>query len=240
MENTPMLALEQQQTLPTIMSRRRMAPAFDLSLSLLTNPAMNHHVAFYPLDFGLQHGLVGHLDVNAFGSSDIQEPISLPPCFTVTHELAQVREAQNAIVEVDGSPLVKAESASPEDFGLLLCNDPLESLETLAHPQEANFGTDVDVLMRTIQTKTKSRPQQQPTPHAYGASTYRSSSATSIGSGSDPERGAEKLRGSAKTMRKRYECDAPSCNKSFFQKTHLEIHMRAHTGYKPFVSSAGH
>jgi len=28
----------------------------------------------------------------------------------------------------------------------------------------------------------------------------------------------------------------PDCNKSFFQKTHLEIHIRAHTGAKPFVS----
>jgi hypothetical protein len=29
----------------------------------------------------------------------------------------------------------------------------------------------------------------------------------------------------------------PDCNKSFYQKTHLEIHIRAHTGAKPFVSS---
>lgn len=237
MDTTTMLAPEQQQTLPTILSRRRMAPAFDLSLSLLTNPAMNHHSSYYALDFGLQHGMAGHLDVNTFGASDTQEPISLPPSFTVTHDLPQMREARNTITEVDSSPLVKAESASLEDFGFLLCNDPLESLDILAHPQEANFGTDVDVLMRTIQTKTKFRPQQQLTPRPYGV---RSSSTTSIGSASDPDRGTEKHRGTGKTMRKRYECDAPSCTKSFFQKTHLEIHMRAHTGYKPFVSSPGY
>lgn len=237
MDAATMLALEQQQTLPTMMSRRRMAPAFDLSLSLLTNPAMDHHSSFYSLDFDLQHDIAGHLDVNAFGASNTQEPISLPPSLTVTHDLPQVREARNAIVEVNSSPLVKAESASPEDFGFLLCNDPLESLETLAQPQEANFGTDVDVLMRTIQTKTKSRPQQRLTPSSYGV---RSSSTTSIGSGSDPDRGSERHRGNGKTTRKRYECDILSCTKSFFQKTHLEIHMRAHTGYKPFVSSTGH
>jgi uncharacterized Zn-finger protein len=28
----------------------------------------------------------------------------------------------------------------------------------------------------------------------------------------------------------------PGCSKSFYQKTHLEIHVRAHTGAKPFVS----
>ncbi|KAL9093346.1 MAG: hypothetical protein Q9165_004087 [Trypethelium subeluteriae] len=29
----------------------------------------------------------------------------------------------------------------------------------------------------------------------------------------------------------------PDCDKSFYQKTHLEIHIRAHTGVKPFVCS---
>lgn len=36
--------------------------------------------------------------------------------------------------------------------------------------------------------------------------------------------------------RKRYQCTIEDCNKSFYQKTHLEIHTRAHTGVKPFVS----
>jgi hypothetical protein len=38
--------------------------------------------------------------------------------------------------------------------------------------------------------------------------------------------------------RKRYQCNMPGCNKSFYQKTHLEIHVRAHTGAKPFVCKA--
>ena len=234
-----MLALE-QQALPTVASRHRMAPTFDLSLSLLTNSTMNYPTPFYSLGFGLQHGLAAQLDVTAFDPPGTQQPTSLPPSFTLTHhELPQVREARNAIIEVDSSPLVKAESGSPEDFGFTLCNDSLQGLELPAHPQEANFGTDVDVLMRAIQTKSKSPPHQQLTLSSYGTSTRRSSSTTSIGSGSDHDRGTEKDRGSGKT-RKRYGCDAPSCTKSFFQKTHLEIHMRAHTGYKPFVSRSGH
>lgn len=36
--------------------------------------------------------------------------------------------------------------------------------------------------------------------------------------------------------RKRYPCPMPDCGKGFYQKTHLEIHVRAHTGAKPFVS----
>ncbi|KAL9078087.1 MAG: hypothetical protein Q9157_002998 [Trypethelium eluteriae] len=35
--------------------------------------------------------------------------------------------------------------------------------------------------------------------------------------------------------KKRYQCTMPDCDKSFYQKTHLEIHIRAHTGVKPFA-----
>jgi len=38
--------------------------------------------------------------------------------------------------------------------------------------------------------------------------------------------------------RKRYLCSMPDCTKSFYQKTHLEIHIRAHTGAKPFECKA--
>lgn len=32
----------------------------------------------------------------------------------------------------------------------------------------------------------------------------------------------------------KYKCDFPDCNKSFSQKTHLEIHGRSHTGERPY------
>jgi transposase-like protein len=48
---------------------------------------------------------------------------------------------------------------------------------------------------------------------------------------------AEKTKSSQKT-KKRYLCSMPDCHKSFYQKTHLDIHTRAHTGVKPFVSQA--
>ena len=35
--------------------------------------------------------------------------------------------------------------------------------------------------------------------------------------------------------KKRYECEFEGCYKSFYQKTHLEIHTRAHSGDKPYV-----
>ncbi|PLB44559.1 hypothetical protein P170DRAFT_288329 [Aspergillus steynii IBT 23096] len=42
-----------------------------------------------------------------------------------------------------------------------------------------------------------------------------------------PESGSKKKR--------EYVCTLPECGKSFAQKTHLDIHTRAHTGDKPFI-----
>ncbi|THY96656.1 hypothetical protein D6C92_03790 [Aureobasidium pullulans] len=75
-------------------------------------------------------------------------------------------------------------------------------------------STDIDALMKAIQSKhtkaaeeaSKPMPREQPT------------------EASSPPK-----------PRKRYQCSMPDCNKSFYQKTHLEIHTRAHTGVKPFV-----
>jgi hypothetical protein len=40
----------------------------------------------------------------------------------------------------------------------------------------------------------------------------------------------------SKGTKKRYLCTIEGCAKSFYQKTHLDIHERAHTGAKPYVS----
>ncbi|OBT49620.1 hypothetical protein VE04_09875, partial [Pseudogymnoascus sp. 24MN13] len=41
--------------------------------------------------------------------------------------------------------------------------------------------------------------------------------------------------GGGEDPKKRYECHIGECRKAFFQKTHLEIHIRAHTGAKPYT-----
>ncbi|UPX12352.1 DNA-binding transcription factor [Ascochyta rabiei] len=76
-----------------------------------------------------------------------------------------------------------------------------------------NFGTDVDTLMKAIQAKQSDNPQPAQTRKEEESKT-----------GQKP--------------RKRYQCTMPGCDKSFYQKTHLEIHVRAHTGAKPFVCKA--
>jgi hypothetical protein len=76
----------------------------------------------------------------------------------------------------------------------------------------AVFSTDIDTLMRAIQQKTgdsEAQPQRKEKPRVAEAPVTK--------------------------PKKRYQCDVPDCGKAFYQKTHLEIHTRAHTGIKPFL-----
>ncbi|KAK4622000.1 Asparagine-rich zinc finger protein AZF1 [Fulvia fulva] len=75
------------------------------------------------------------------------------------------------------------------------------------------FATDIDTLMRAIQTKTGSATEQR----------QKDQPQVTITEISPPK------------PKKRYECDVSDCGKAFYQKTHLEIHTRAHTGIKPFL-----
>ena len=89
---------------------------------------------------------------------------------------------------------------------------------------------NVDTLVRTIQLKSQ-RPSRYP---------CRSSNtnASSPSSTSEPKAVLSQHKGCSvgrRRNRKSYECSMPSCNKTFYQKAHLEIHIRAHTGFKPFV-----
>ncbi|CAK1366115.1 Asparagine-rich zinc finger protein AZF1 [Cercospora beticola] len=73
------------------------------------------------------------------------------------------------------------------------------------------FSTEIDTLMRAIQSKTDAANQED-TPQSTRA----------------PEASPNK-------PKKKYLCDVAGCGKAFYQKTHLEIHTRAHTGIKPFL-----
>lgn len=73
------------------------------------------------------------------------------------------------------------------------------------------FNTDIDTLMLAIQMKAGSSEQQTQTHTAKAVAPI------------------------ANKPKKRYLCNMTGCGKAFYQKTHLEIHTRAHTGIKPFV-----
>jgi hypothetical protein len=104
---------------------------------------------------------------------------------------------------------------------------------------EVSFDTEVDTLMKAIQAKSQTTqasqsPSEQaasygsPQPSRYGQA------AGAVGSAQDSK---EELQDDSKNGKRRYQCQVKSCMKSFYQKTHLDIHERAHTGIKPYVST---
>jgi hypothetical protein len=173
-----------------------------------------------------------NMSVNPYS---IQQPFNVPyqPTLPQTNSynptssnqgLPLVREARNTL-PMPHMTSVKSENQSPvqpsQIFSPLEGGDP-QSLD----PESAvNFSTDVDTLMKAIQAKSKpQRPPPSPPQVSPPAPPV-------------PEKMAlTRVKGSSNGKpKKRYQCTMPGCFKSFYQKTHLEIHTRAHTGVKPFV-----
>ena len=115
---------------------------------------------------------------------------------------------------------------------------------------DVNFGTEVDVLMKAIQAKSQAippqtnpiAPQSRPVvgtrssppytqPFSQGGIHTEEASRFKLTDG-DPQDEPS----SPKSSKKRYQCTIEGCSRSFYQKTHLDIHIRAHTGDKPYVS----
>lgn len=182
-----------------------------------------------------------NLSVNPYAVQQQQTPVSYPPT-TLSHaatypgaidlagNVPHVREARNSISGVSHrSPSVKLEDNSQIQPSQLF-HDPstmedYRNGNSSASDSDINpvvFNTAVDVLMKAIQTKSgKPVPRQQQQPPAPQPIPPPLPSPT------EPKM--------SQKARKRYQCSVPDCNKSFYQKTHLDIHTRAHTGVKPFV-----
>ncbi|KNG52586.1 zinc finger protein ozf [Stemphylium lycopersici] len=153
----------------------------------------------------------------SYYAPNIPHPVSYAPSADI-QQLPTVRDGRNLF-----NPMVKSESTSPLQSNPMYNNNnnsntsyPAECKRSNSEPTEGtatNFATDVDTLMRAIQAK------QTTTPEA-------------------PEPSKEEAVKTSQKPRKRYQCTIPNCNKSFYQKTHLEIHIRAHTGAKPFNCKA--
>jgi hypothetical protein len=120
-------------------------------------------------------------------------------------------------------PYIKMEDAPVHPSQLLYDNtafaSPPEStisIDSLEETKPSVFSTDIDTLMRAIQSKQHPKQEQKHIPTCSPPSPISAS--------------AQKPK-----SRKRYQCAIPGCDKAFHQKTHLDIHTRAHTGVKPFL-----
>ena len=163
--------------------------------------------------------------------------------------LPHMRDARNVFPRLDTNPAVKDETGGDPRSGTMwgaTQETELSPDSKIASPTSASdvaFATDVDSLMKAIQAKSTAAPQrplpaltptQRPEPTYYG-NPFNNGYAPVPDKPMPPVAIQDEKPKSGQKEKKRYECDIPGCNKSFLQKTHLEIHIRAHTGDKPFV-----
>lgn len=170
---------------------------------------MNHYTVQQPLNFSYQPQL-------QHPSTYTQTSSEMSPSMTITEARTISQGHRSPSVKLESSPIDGIHPhvfpPSTQELG------PAAITEATETPGGITFSTDIDCLMRTIQAKSKSSddtPQQEQIPSPVEAK---------------PEPVVKQIK-----ARKRYQCSIPNCYKSFYQKTHLEIHTRAHTGDKPFV-----
>lgn len=148
------------------------------------------------------------------------------------------------------SPPIKYEAPSNSATALpQVSGQNKEIISTLVtNGRNEEFGTEVDTLMKAIQAKEQStKPQQILEQSRSVVSVSRPQHGRTVSpSGlyaTNDERNYKLTREASqgpvkhdKGTKRRYQCKIGKCTKSFYQKTHLEIHERAHTGVKPYVS----
>lgn len=221
-------------------------------------PAQQNPFSFGTYTTGVSNGLVP-----AFANNFVQQrplpPLTQPesdvdrPVYQLDQRRGYLEEHQRA------SPVVKAEpqwnTPSTSSSIYLPANSKVVSTIPVSPGAEVHFGTEVDTLMKAIQAKSQTEPQSNPSPLIESRSVvgvFVSSpnlqTTTHHSSHGSMEIKDTKLtyedvqddqsnQHSQKGGKKRYQCKIVGCSKSFYQKTHLDIHERAHTGDKPYVSA---
>ena len=117
-----------------------------------------------------------------------------------------------AALDYQSSPEIKAEETSSTSTDHSMLPETQSGIDA----REEEMLNEIDALMKTIQARPLgSWDSRQLLPESLTSQQSRGSSNEHKG--------------------KQYRCDRSSCGKVFTQKTHLEIHKRAHSGFKPYL-----
>ena len=198
-------------------------PTFDFGSALFPQSIFNCPPVYDSLALGYDFGLgsTGN-DISCAPNVSPQQIFGPQSSYPIQQQRAisypRDQRSRPIKIETDGSESLK-----------VLPHDPQrEDDQSPFGTDQDRIGTDVDTLMKTIQSQVKVPVQQ--------IELAQSEKSRSPNSSSDAECSSlEPSKRVASSSRRRYSCKMPSCAKSFTQKTHLEIHTRAHTGYKPYV-----
>ncbi|KAK7220406.1 hypothetical protein V2G26_008409 [Clonostachys chloroleuca] len=102
--------------------------------------------------------------------------------------------------------------------------------ETINPNNKVDFHTEIDQLMKTLQHDEPENEAQSPAQVPTPAPSPKYEECDK--QGTPPCSSPAKVHNARP---KKYTCNGPNCNKSFSQKTHLEIHRRTHSGLRPYV-----
>lgn len=216
-------------------ARRGPPSAFDMNMSLLSNSALSYPISYGPSNISYTTGPGPGASMASYGGIMPPQSLYLPPSYAINQNISQIRHIPGSTIQLSNGPLVKAETKPLEDEAYMYYEMTLPQTPHGPNkiPGEVNFGTDVDTLMRAIQVKSDMRRRGPRILEIQDSGERRP------GDGPDSDVAREGYNESSPGFprsRKKYQCSVATCSKVFFQKTHLEIHVRAHTGAKPFVS----
>ena len=223
-----------------------------------THQQQQQHQQHNPFSFGGYSGPNTNMIIPAFAKCNFVQQRPLPRLMQVdddgSGQFSYPRPSRRGYIEEHHSqrPQIKTESKWPAPATTPVFHSTevkTTPISTLA--QEVNFGTEVDTLMKAIQAKeqttspqtTSSVKQIRPVISAF-QSPYLTQATSQIAWYASREDSKYKLTNAAvqedssspKNSKKRYQCTIANCSKIFYQQTHLDIHERAHTGVKPYVS----
>ncbi len=208
------------------------ASNFELTSSFFANPAFTYSTQYNSIDLGYDLGL-GYVGSNlGHGANASPQQIFGQHSASYSEQGLHAPAAQQLVPDepAQQSPAIKVEAASQDVDNVEFHPHSVPTSRLPACATNKDAGTDVDTLMKAIQTKAKTSLTQAPSSTAFGGSSESSSSDSNSSATKKTDRRRFKAR-------RKYPCKVQSCAKVFTQKTHLEIHMRAHTGYKPYVGA---
>ncbi|USW51557.1 Putative Zinc finger C2H2-type [Septoria linicola] len=200
-----------------LQEQQRMAmPAPSIAPSALVNSHQAMHVVYndnqayntFAMPQGFNNATFGSLSWPAPLNTDVQ-PVNHPSVFR-NESYSSSDSSEPGIKKEDLSPV----HPSQVFFDTTAYASSPESETATDDSEESKpivFSTEIDTLMRAIQMKGGASEQQKPI------------------------RKPRAVEPAISKAKKRYICDTLGCGKAFYQKTHLEIHTRAHTGIKPFL-----
>ncbi|EFW22551.1 hypothetical protein D8B26_000785 [Coccidioides posadasii str. Silveira] len=228
--------------LTAVPHRRMMAPPQDHGMTYYSNQPIPYAASLHSSSYGFGHILnTSHASYQSFygsapptSSQNSRLPESAP-----VQSLPNAGPPRNGLPRLTETSPAKAASEQPSRLPHLPSKPEEPSDSKVRLKPEIEFSTEVDTLMKTIQAKPKLVQPQLPPLHQFtngvpGWSHPAYGGSAPGGQGlftSQPDRSLT----TKQKPRRKYECNLPHCRKSFYQKTHLDIHMRAHTGDKPFV-----